>query len=418
MPGIPPLIRRNTIYITVAQALQGSGGQLAVTLGALMVVRLLGSAALAGIGGSILGAGRLIMAYPMGKLTDAYGRRPGMVISIILSLIGGILLGASITSSSFLLFLTGMIILGLGVGSARQLSVAAVDMYPPSRRAEGLGFILTGSMIGAFVAPTVVALGEFMARLIHSDPIEMSWYSLQLVLAPAVIFVFLVRPDPKSIASDLAKYWTSYELPSTATDSTADVNILQFLRHPPKQIAYTCYAAAQGTMSLMMIMTPLVMSESGHSVSSISIAVAIHVLGMFGLSIPLGRLADRVGRKPLLGVGLVIEAIGSFLVPTAPSYIVITLGLLLVGLGWSAVNISTTVLLADTTSPTERGRAIGLNEALAGALSIVVPLAGGFVVDMSGLTAIGIIGACLVLAPLIMLVRLEEVTPGYYRGEQ
>ncbi len=49
-PGIPPLIRRNTIYIALVQALQSSAAQLAITLGALMVVRLLGSASLAGIG--------------------------------------------------------------------------------------------------------------------------------------------------------------------------------------------------------------------------------------------------------------------------------------------------------------------------------------------------------------------------------
>ncbi|MCZ6891868.1 MAG: MFS transporter [Chloroflexi bacterium] len=412
--GIPPLIRRNTVYIALVQALQGSGGQLAITLGALMVVRLHGSASLAGIGGSILGAGRFAAAYPTGKFTDAYGRRPGMVISLLVSLVGGILLGASIALSSFLVFLVGMAILGLGVGAGRQLRVAAVDMYPPARRAEGLGYVLTGSIVGALVAPMVVGGGELLARLTGADAIGMSWYLLQVVLAPAMIFALLVRPDPKSIAANLKHYWPSYQLSAKTGDATSAAGLSTFLRHRPKQVAFVCYATAQGTMSLMMVMTPLVMSESGHSVPSISLTVAFHVLGMFGFSIPLGRLVDRVGRKPLLGVGLAVEAAGAILVPTTASYLVITLGLFLVGIGWSAVNVSSTVLLADTTSPEERGRAIGASDTFAGVFSIVMPLMGGFVVDMSGLMAIGILGGALALAPFPALVRLQERSPGQY----
>ena len=412
--GIPPLIRRNTIYISMVQALQGSGGQLAVTLGALMVVRLLGSASLAGIGGSILGAGRFAAAYPTGKLTDAYGRRLGMVISILVSLVGGILLGASIALSSFPVFLVGMAILGIGVGAGRQLRVAAVDMYPPARRAEGLGYVLTGSIVGALVAPMVVGVGELLARLTGADAIGMSWYLLQVVLAPAMIFALLVRPDPKVIASNLERYWPSYQPPATTGDATPAAGLTKFLRHGPKRVAYACYATAQGTMSLMMVMTPLVMSESGHSVPSISLTVAFHVLGMFGFSIPLGKLVDRVGRKPLLGIGLVVEAAGAILVPATASYLVITLALFLVGIGWSAVNVSSTVLLADTTSPEERGRAIGAGDAFAGVFSIVMPLIGGFVVDMSGLMAIGVMGGALALAPFPALVRLRERSPGQY----
>ena len=54
---IPPLIKKNTIYFAIAQAFVGMGTQMTPTLGAIMVVRLLGNATLAGIGTSILGIG-------------------------------------------------------------------------------------------------------------------------------------------------------------------------------------------------------------------------------------------------------------------------------------------------------------------------------------------------------------------------
>ena len=411
--NVPPLIRKNTVYVAIVLSLQGLGGQLAVTMGALMVIQLLGRMALAGLGGSILGAGRMLMSYPMGKLTDARGRKLGMTIALVLSLMGGGLLGGSVAFSSFPIFVFGMVALGLGVGSARQLSVAAVDMYPSARRAEGLGYVLTASIGSAIIAPLIIWTGEALAISWGGDPLGTSWYLMLVALVPTMFFIRMIHPDPKNIALNLGKYWTGYKQVLSKVEEVQASSISKFLRHRPKRIAYICYAAAQGTMSLMMIMTPVVLSESGHAISSISVTVSIHVIGMFAFSIPLGKLADRIGRKSLIGAGLIIEAAGAFLVPITPSYVITTIGLFLIGIGWSAVNISVTALLADTTEPEERGRAIGLNETLSGLLSVVMPFIGGFIVELAGLTTVSLFGGCVVIVAIVQMLRLRE-----YKGSQ
>ncbi|MBI4198222.1 MAG: MFS transporter [Chloroflexi bacterium] len=416
-PGIPPLIKRNTIYFVLTQALQGAQGQLSITLGALMVVRLLGSPALAGIGGSLLGMGRFLVAYPTGKLTDTYGRRVGMVVGLVLGLVGGIGLGVSVVASSFPLFLVGMSVLGLGVGAGQQLRVAAVDMYPPSRRAEGLGYVLTGSVVGAFIAPMLVAGADWVAARTGGEPLAVTWFLMPMALVPAIALTLMVRPDPKAIAADLKRYWPNYQPPPSQAGqqaSAARSGLWAFMRHPTKQVAYVSYAAAQGTMAMMMVMTPLVMHSSGHQLSLISFAVSLHVVGMFGFSIVLGRWADRIGRKPLLWAGLLTQALGAVLVPVTSFYWIITLGLFLVGVGWSAVNVSSTTVLADTTGPEERGRAVGANDALAGAWSILTPLASGLVAEASGLMVVGMVGAAMAGLPLLLMGRLREVSPGRY----
>ena len=411
--SVPPLIKKNTIYVAIVLSLQGLGGQLAVTMGALMVIQLLGRMTLAGIGGSILGAGRMLMSYPMGKLTDARGRKLGMTIALVLSLMGGGLLGGSVAFSSFPIFVVGMIALGLGVGSARQLSVAAVDMYPSARRAEGLGYVLTASIGSAIIAPLIIWTGEVFASSWGGDPLGTSWYLMLVALVPTMLFIRMIRPDPKSIALNLGQYWPDYKPILSKVVTVQSSSISKFLRDRPKRIAYICYAAAQGAMSLMMIMTPVVLSESGHAISSISVTVSIHVLGMFAFSIPLGKLADRIGRKSLIGAGLIIEAAGAFLVPITPSYAITTIGLFLIGVGWSAVNISVTALLADTTEPEERGRAIGLNETLSGFLSVVMPFIGGVIVELAGLTTVSIFGGCVVIVAIVQMLRLRE-----YKGSE
>lgn len=414
--GIPPLIRRNTLYLALTQALQGATGQLAVTFGAVMVLQLLGSASLTGIGGSIIGLSRFAVAYPIGKLTDAYGRRIGAFVALVFGMIGSIMLGFSIILPSFPIFLVGILILGLGTGAAMQMRVAAADMYPPDRRAEGLGYVLTGSVAGAVIATILVVLAELTAGLTEVDSKSIAWFIVPLVLIPAVILVQKVNPDPKVIAENLDRYWPSYRSPPIVAATSATGNFRTFIRHRPKQVAYACYTAAQGTMSMMMVMTPLVMVENNHTLSAISIAFSIHVTAMYAFSIPIGRLADRIGRRILLGAGLGTEVIGAILVPVSPYYWIITLGLFLVGLGWSAVNVSSTAILVDTSTPEERGRAVGTNDMLAGAITVGTPLMGGLVVASMGLMGVGLVGAALALAPMFVLGRLRELSPGRYES--
>ncbi|MBI4312304.1 MAG: MFS transporter [Chloroflexi bacterium] len=413
--SIPPLIKRNTIYFALTQALQGAQGQLSITLGALMVTRLLGSAALAGIGGSLLNLSRFLVAYPTGKVTDTFGRKAGTLMGLVLGLVGGTMLGMSIVVSSFALFIAGITVLGLGFGASQQLRVAAVDMYPPARRAEGLGYVLTGSVLGAFVAPLLVAGAEQVAARTGGESLAITWFLMPLALVPAMVFTLMVHPDPKTIAANLKQFWPGYEPPARAqAQASSKSGVGAFLRDESKQVAFASYAAAQGTMTMMMVMTPLAMAHSGHSLAATSLAISVHIVGMYLFSVPFGRLADRIGRKPLLWLGLLAQAAGAVMAPATPIYWVMTLGLFLVGLGWSAVNVGATTVLADTTAPHERGRAVGANDAIAGAFGVLTPLAGGLVAEASGHMAVGLMGAVVAALPLLVMFRLHEARPGEY----
>jgi len=72
--GVPALIRRNTALFALSQSFTGSGMQFAYGLGPLMVVALTHSSSLAGLSVALLGLSRFLVAYPVGKITDTYGR--------------------------------------------------------------------------------------------------------------------------------------------------------------------------------------------------------------------------------------------------------------------------------------------------------------------------------------------------------
>jgi MFS family permease len=136
---VPALIKRNTLLLALAQAFVGMGTQLVPTLGGIMIERLLGSLALAGLATSLQYAARLLIAYPVGWVTDAYGRKAGLLLGLVLSLIGAVTVGVSMLWLSFPLFLLGMVVFGLGVGAGQQLRTAAADMY--LRMTEACGVV-------------------------------------------------------------------------------------------------------------------------------------------------------------------------------------------------------------------------------------------------------------------------------------
>ena len=416
VPGIrtpiPALIRRNTILLALTQAFVGMGNQMTPTLGAIMVVRMLGHATFAGLATSILNVSRFLVAYPIGWVADTHGRRAALLIGYVLSMIGALCIGSSAIWKSFPLFVLGLLVFGLGVGAGQQLRLAAADMYPPARRAEGLGYALTGSLVGAFGGPLLISAAEAIAPRYSLDPTAVAWLLVPLVLIPSMGLVPLVRPDPREIATNLRKYYPPEALQVVRRGGLiSGRGVYAWVKHYPLRVAFIANFAAQGTMTLMMAMTSLALDHHGHALPMISLSVAIHVMGMFGLSIPLGRFTDRIGRRNVMMLGTLISALGSCFVALTAEYPLITLGTFLVGLGWCCIHVASSVLIADLVAPGDRGRAVGTSDAFSGAGSILLPLAGGPMVELAGLPILAVVGAGLMLIPFVMLLRLRENAP-------
>lgn len=412
--AIPHVVKVNTGLIALVQAASGAGLQLIPTLGALMIVRLLGSATWLGAAGSVLGLSRMVIAYPVGAFSDRRGRKAGLYLGLAFSIVGSVLAGASLPLMSFPLFIAGIFVFGLGVGAVQQLRVAAADMYPPDRRGEGLGYLLTGSLVGAIGSTALVSLAKASADAFGWDPLMLSWLLVPALLLPCLFLVTRVRPDPLEIARSLGAYYPGITPAAPRAGAAPDAGFTAFLRQFPMVVAFASTFAAQGNMVMMMAITALILDHHGHGLPTISLAVSVHVVGMFGPSLPLGRLADRRGRKPVLAAGALLSAAGSLLVVLTGEYAVITSGGLLVGVGWACANVAATALLSDTTTAGERGRAIGANDAIGGVANILLPLAAGPIAESLGIPAVGLVGAGLMMVPLAMTFWLREPAPGVY----
>ncbi len=399
---VPPVIKRNITLFALSQTFTGTGMQFAYGFGPLMVMSLTHSAALAGLSVGMFGLSRFLVAYPVGRITDVHGRKPGIMLGLVLALAGGLMLGTAMMQSSFALFVVGLLVLGMGMNAAQQLRVAATDMFLPHRRAQALGYVALGSMVGLVLSPLAITFSQSVAYSIGQDPLGLPWFLLPILIVPGMIMIGFVRPDPKEIGMNLARYYPGYVPPPRPAHGASDFGTTAMLQNPVVRLAIVSNCAAQANMSIVMVLTSLVLSNHGSTLSEIAFSHMFHSAGMFAFTIPLGRLSDRIGHGRVMLPGVAVALVGATLVAFTGQWATVTLGTFLVGLGWAAANVAATALIADCYPTHERGRAIGVNDSVAGGASVVVAVVTGPLIELSGLPATGAVAALVALVPIVM----------------
>ena len=207
---IPALIKRNTALFALSQSFTGAGMQFTYGFGPLMVLSLTGSSSLAGLSVALIGLSRFLVAYPMGKITDAYGRKPGIHLGLALALVGTLILGTAMFARSIELFVVGLIVFSMGMNGAQQMRVGATDMYPPQMRAQALGYVALGSMVGLVISPILVEFAEAVGPPRGLDPMGLQWFFMPVLIVGGMILISFVRPDPKTIGMNLKHYYPVY----------------------------------------------------------------------------------------------------------------------------------------------------------------------------------------------------------------
>ena len=427
---IPPLIVKNTLLFAISQAFQGIPMQMAVTTGASMVAYLTGSKALAGIPGMLISGSRFIVAFPTGFITDKYGRKKGMYISLTLGLIACSILSFSTSASSIPLMFFGFVLLGLGFGANTQLRVAAGDMYPVKLRASGIGTVLTFSVFGAFLSPLLISLVNLDCinlfvfdicltdlNLEEFDELTMIWGFIPFFLLPIFLFIFYIKPDPIDIAKNIEKYWGNEFKTNEKLKQPSDTTfqLKKIITDKVNLAAFFSYSIAQSMMVMVMFLTSLIMVDKGYDYLAVSLTVSIHVVGMFAFSSLIGIFTDMLGRKRVLIFGMITLALGCFITPLTSNYFVITLGLFLIGLGWSGANVASSSIIADRNPVEQRGRVTGLNDMTSGAFSVVFTLFGPIIANLTSLSIICYIATIISLVPIILLLSLNEIKPGQFK---
>jgi predicted MFS family arabinose efflux permease len=134
---------------------------------------------------------------------------------------------------------------------------------------------------------------------------------------------------------------------------------------------------------------------------------------MFALSPISGRLTDRFGPIRIVIAGLAVTAFAAVLSAIAPPEggVFLFIALFLLGYGWNLGFVAGSTLLTKGLALAERTRIEGVTDSLIWSSAAAASLGSGVVVAAAGYTALGLLGAALVIVPIwLVFARRSEVS--------
>ncbi|RAV23083.1 MFS transporter [Paenibacillus contaminans] len=412
------LYKRTLLIVVISQIFGGAGLAAGVTVGALLAQDMLGTESLAGIPSALLTLGSALSALLVGRLSQRFGRRPGLAAGFLTGGIGAIGVILAAVADNVVLLFASLFIYGAGTATNLQARYAGTDLAKPTQRATAVSIAMVSTTFGAVAGPNLV---DVMGRF--ADSVGVPALAGPFILGAAafilagLVFLIFLRPDPFVIAKAIA------EEQSIKNGGVSDLtNIDQTKGNRGIIVGATVMILTQIVMVAIMTMTPVHMKHHGHGLSDVGLVIGIHIGAMYLPSLVTGMLVDKLGRTVMsIAAGGILLA-ASIVAAAAPadSMTVLIIALALLGLGWNFGLISGTAIIVDATHPSTRAKTQGK-------IDVLIALAGasggglsGMVVAHSSYAALSIAGGIvsLLLIPVIIWSRgsskaaLTESKPG------
>jgi len=152
----------------------------------------------------------------------------------------------------------------------------------------------------------------------------------------------------------------------------------------------------------------------GWSLALVGVALGAYGLTQALLQLPFGWLSDRHGRKPVIHLGLILLAMGSFVCAIAESPWIMILGRILQGAG--AISATVIALAADLTRESQRTKSMAIiGSSIAGAFALSF-VAAPFLLASVGLPGIFALTGGLAIAAMAVVQFVVPDAPRVERG--
>lgn len=305
----------------------------------------------------------------LGRLSDKYGRRPILFISLLGSAAGYLVLGAATT---LWLVFAGRIIAGVTGGNISAAQAYIADVTSKKNRAKGMG--LFGAAFGlGFV------LGPAIAGILSKYGVQIPFYfaaALSFVNAIVLYFILPESLKPGSRAAHAKRKSRIRELlESLEHKEFREINMIYFLLITAFSImtyAFVLYTTYRYGFTA---------EQNGY------LFAFIGVVSILGQGFLFGRLAHKFGEAPLVVVGSLIMVVSLFAVPfVGPQFgglIGLLVGTATLSFGNALASPGLTSLASKTADEREQGKTMGLMQSGASLARAFGPMMGGFLLNNS-----------------------------------
>jgi multidrug resistance protein len=308
---------------------------------------------------------RIILAGPLGSLSDNIGRKRVLVYSLF---------GFAVSNIIYAFAQDAWVMIGarslegaVSAGFFPAANAFVSDMTRPENRGTAMGYLSTGNMVGFVVGPVV---GGVLAEYLG--------IRLPFIIAAAATVVTML------LLSSLIHE------PKRGIDG---------IKKPPKvpvrevlSRAYTAYGTlgiamfanmfAIGVLEVAFMLDAVVRFGIG----PLEIGAFFGVIGVCMIigNIGFGKLSDISGRKWLIVVGSMIGTMSMLMFATANNTYSFYIAGAVLSLGMSMRGPAIQAMIADLTDPTQYGSIMGLFGAISNSAYVVSPTMSGYLFDLEG----------------------------------
>lgn len=366
-----------------------------------------------------------LVATPIwGRFSDAYGRKPILILSTAGTVLAFVWLGYASTLESLLI---ARAFGGIMSGNLAAAFAYTADVTDPKDRAKGLGIVASAFGVGFAVGPVI---GGFLGTL-DGVP-SMHWPALASAALSVLAFVgtvfFLPESLPKELRKPFARHAQTVSSPTNSASSTEAPSTEAPLTKAPLTEAPTPRRSPLDALRAKPVLLGLVSASLfvaiaggvmqsvfqfwgrdlfGYSLRDIGVHfMAFALLSAVGQAGLVGPLAKRFGEKRL-AMGAALGAMsGLVLFSTAQNDAMVWAAISLFGLANGLFLPSITSLVSFEADARSRGTVMGLFNASSSAGRIVGPALSGPVYFNLGPAAPFVMSAVLAMLGALFLSRV------------
>jgi MFS family permease len=390
---------------------EGEGGLFGSVVSALSSAVPGGGPSTAALFGGLLGSLYSILQFlaaPFwGGLSDRYGRRPVLLLTL-----GGMALSYAVwfSSGNFLVFIIARALGGIMGGNISVATAAVADATSAEDRARGMGVLgaafglgfLFGPAIGGFLSTVDLSGGTRSTTFFGLTPfsaVAAGAFVLGTVnwIVVALRFRETLRPEDRGRAMEEPRTANIFRLfRPTATPEINRVNWVWFL-----------YLLVFSGMEFTL--TFLATDRFGYTPrENAYLFVFVGLIMVFIQGGLIRRLVPLVGEKRLTFAGLLLVVPGLVLTGLASREGVLYLGVAFLAMGSACINPALTAMVSLYAESHRQGGMLGLFRSLGALARALGPAAAALAYWRWGPSSPYLVGAVLLLLPILLTLRLPS----------
>ena len=348
------------------------------------------------------GAVKAITNFFAGTLSDRHGRKPVLIAGWLIGLPIPLLI---IWAPTWGWIVFANVLLGINQGLTWSTTVIMkIDLAGPKQRGFAMG-LNEAAGYGA-VAVTALATGYIAQHAgLRPEPFFLGIAFVGLGLGISFFFVKETRAHAHQEASNRAATNEKHK----QSLSTKEIFILTSFRD--KALSSCSQAGLVNNLNdgLAWGLFPIFFLAADLSISRIGILAAIYP-AVWGLGqLYTGALSDRIGRKPLIVGGMIVQALAIAWIGATSSFTTWAVGAVLLGAGTAMVYPTLLAAIGDVANPTWRARAVGVYRLWRDSGFAVGALLAGILADLVSITAaIYAVAALTGLSGIVVAIRMNE----------